>query len=59
MPFERSSSRGAGSLGARKFWKIESFSHSAFVNGRMAEMKAYVRAKAFALPLKSTCPSST
>jgi hypothetical protein len=30
MPFERSSSTGAGSLGTRKVRKIESFSHSAF-----------------------------
>src|SRR5436190_17857938 len=31
MPLERSSSIGAGSLEIRKFRKIESFSHSAFV----------------------------
>jgi len=31
MPFDRSSSIGAGSLGARKFRKIDSFSHAALL----------------------------
>jgi hypothetical protein len=35
MPLDRSSSFGAGSLGMRKFRKVDSFSHSAFVYGRI------------------------
>jgi hypothetical protein len=31
VPFERSSSTGAGSLGVRRFRKIESFSHAALL----------------------------
>jgi hypothetical protein len=58
-PFERSSSFGAGSFGIRKLRKIDSFSHSALVYGRIAARKPYVRANALALPLKSTWPSSS
>jgi hypothetical protein len=39
MPFDRSSSIGAGSLGIRKFKKIESLSQSALVYGRMDARK--------------------
>jgi hypothetical protein len=39
MPFERSSSMGAGSFGMRKLRKIESFSHSALVYGRTEPRK--------------------
>src|SRR5262245_10135116 len=52
IPLERSSSFGAGSFGIRKLRKIDSFSHSAFVYGRIAARKPYVRTTAFALPLK-------
>jgi len=40
MPWERSSSIGAGSLGMRKLRKIESFSQAGLVYGRMAARKA-------------------
>jgi len=40
MPLERSSSMGAGSLGIRKFRKMESFSHAELVYGRMEARKA-------------------
>jgi hypothetical protein len=39
MPFDRSSSRGAGSFGIRKLRKVASFSQSAFVYGRMDARK--------------------
>jgi hypothetical protein len=39
MPLERSSSIGAGSFEIRRFRKIESFSHSAFVYGRIDARK--------------------
>ena len=35
IPFDKSSSFGAGSFGTKKFSKIESFSQSALVNGRI------------------------
>ncbi len=39
IPFDRSSSTGAGSLGSRKVRKIDSFSQSALVYGRMDDRK--------------------
>src|SRR5439155_4809134 len=58
MPFDRSSSFGAGSFGISKFKRIGSFSHSRFVYGNIEARKSYVRVNAFAFPLKSTCASS-
>src|SRR6185437_11017344 len=58
MPFDKSSSTGAGSLGTRNVRKIDSFWQSAFVYGSIEERNPYARRNAFALPLKSTCASS-
>lgn len=55
IPFEKFSSLGEGSFGTRKFRKIERFSPSALVYGRIKARKAYVLRNALALPLKSTC----
>src|SRR5947207_2323308 len=59
MRFDRSSSTGAGNLDTRNVRKMDSFSHWAFVYGRMEDRKPYARRNAFALPLKSTCPISS
>ena len=40
MPLDRSSSFGAGSFGTRKFRKIDSFSQSALVYGRIDDEEA-------------------
>jgi len=39
IPFDRSSSTGAGSFGRRKLRKIDSFSQSALVYGRIDARK--------------------
>ena len=52
MPFDRSSSLGAGSLGIRKFRKIESFSHSALLYGRIDGEEAVGADERFRLALE-------
>ena len=52
MPFERSSSFGAGSLGIRKFSKIDSFSHSALLYGMTDERKLVGAAERLGLALE-------
>jgi len=41
MPFDRSSSMGAGSFGMRNVSRIDSFSHPALLYGRIEARKSY------------------